>query len=328
MASFDFLAVDSVAAAHALLRERPEARLIAGGTTLLDLIHAGIEAPALVVDISRLPLAAIELRAGGELRIGALARNADVAADPTVAARFPVLAQALAAGASPQLRNMATVGGNLLQRTRCAYFRSPWARCNRRVPGSGCDALAGAHRTHAILGTSEHCIATHPGDMAVALAALDADVLVAGTAGERTIPLGAFYRLPGDEPAREHVLEPGDLIVAVELRPLPVFARSGYLKLRDRASYDFALVSVAAALEIVDGRVRDVRLALGGVGTIPWRAREAEEHLRGEPATTASFAAAAGVALDGAAPRPDNAFKVELARRAIVRALATLADAR
>lgn len=326
MRPFAFRAVADVAAARAALLEQPGAKLVAGGTTLIDLMKAGVESPPVLIDINRLPLAAIELRAGGTLHIGALARNSDVADDPTVAARFPVLAQALLAGASGALRNMATVGGNLLQRPRCAYFRDLHAHCNRRTPASGCDALDGYNRGHAVLGTSDHCIATHPSDMAVALAALDARIVVAGAGGERAVTLAEFYPLPGAHPERETTLEPGELIVGVELAPAPLYAHSAYLKLRDRASYEFALVAVGAALDIVDGTIRAARIALGGVATIPWRAHAAERALIGAAADARSFAAAADVALEGARPRRHNAFKAELARRAIVRALRTLAE--
>jgi xanthine dehydrogenase YagS FAD-binding subunit len=289
-------------------------------------MKAGVESPSVVIDINRLPLAAIALRAGGTLRIGALARNSDVADDATVATRFPVLSQALLAGASGALRNMATVGGNLLQRTRCSYFRDAHARCNRRAPGTGCDALEGYNRGHAVLGTSAACIATHPSDMAVALAAVDARIVIAGAAGERSVELPAFYPLPGTEPERETTLGAGELIVGVDLDPAPLYARSGYLKLRDRASYEFALVSVAAAIDVAGGTIRAARLALGGVATVPWRAHAAERVLVGAAAEQRTYEAAAEAALAGAVPRRHNAFKVELARRAIVRTLRTLVE--
>jgi xanthine dehydrogenase YagS FAD-binding subunit len=327
MQPFVYRTVADVEAARAALLAEPGAKVIAGGTTLIDLMKAGVETPRVVIDINRLPLTGIALDPSGTLRIGALARNSDVAGDPAVAAAFPVLAQALLAGASGQLRNMATVGGNLLQRTRCSYFRDPAARCNRRVPESGCDALEGFNRSHAILGTSEHCIATHASDMCVALAALDARIVVAGAGGERALALDAFYALPAERPDRETTLEPGELIVRIELRSDPLFARSHYLKLRDRASYEFALVSVAAALQIEDGMVSDARIALGGIATVPWRARDAEAALIGSPAEPRAFAAAADAALAGAVPRAHNGFKVELGRRAIVRALRTVAGA-
>jgi xanthine dehydrogenase YagS FAD-binding subunit len=325
MRAFEYVVADSAAAARALVREVPGARYYAGGTTLVDLLKADVERPPRIVDISRLPLTGVELRAD-RVRIGALARNSDVADDATIATRFPVLAQALLAGASGQLRNAATVGGNLQQRTRCPYFRETRWRCNKREPGSGCDALDGFNRGHAILGTSEACIATHPSDMAVALAALDAEVVIEGDGGERRVPVGEFYLLPGSQPERETALAHGELIVAVELRFAAVHERSAYLKLRDRASYEFALVSVGAGLAIEGGTIAAARLALGGVGTVPWRARDAEAVLIGVAPDEDAYLRAAEVALDAAVTRPQNAFKVELAQRAIVRTLRTLAE--
>ncbi|HTW86184.1 MAG TPA: xanthine dehydrogenase family protein subunit M [Candidatus Sulfotelmatobacter sp.] len=325
MRPFEYVVAGSPADARALLREVPGARYYAGGTTLVDLMKAEVERPPRVVDISRLPLAAVELRAD-RVRIGALARNSDVADDPTVGQHFPALAQALRSGASGQLRNAATVGGNLQQRTRCPYFRETRWRCNKREPGSGCDALEGFNRGHAILGTSEHCIATAPGDMAVALVALDAEVVIEGEGGERRVPITEFYLLPGASPERETALAHGELIVAVELRFAAVNERSRYLKLRDRASYEFALVSVAAGLAIEHGAIRTARLALGGVGTVPWRARDAEDVLLNVAPDEDAYVRAAEVALDGAVTRPQNAFKVELAQRAIVRALRGVAE--
>jgi xanthine dehydrogenase YagS FAD-binding subunit len=250
----------------------------------------------------------------------------DVAQAAGVVARFPVISQALLLGASAQLRNMASMGGNLCQRVRCSYFRDAASPCNKRDPGSGCAALAGFNRGHAILGTSDKCIATHPSDVAVALVAMDAVVHTRGPGGERAIPIDEFFLLPGDTPEREHPLEHGELIVAIEVPATPVARRSVYLKFRDRESYEFALVSVAAAVRTEDGAIADVRLALGGVGTKPWRARRAERSLLGQPAGAASFAAAAGQELAAARPRPLNVFKVELAQRAIVRALMTLTN--
>jgi len=276
------------------------------------------------VDINDLPLAGIEDLPGGGLRVGALARMSDVARSPGVRARFPVISQALLLGASAQLRNMASMGGNLCQRVRCSYFRDTASPCNKRDPGSGCAALDGFNRGHAVLGTSDKCIATHPSDVAVALVALDAVVHTRGPAGERAIAVDDFFLLPGDTPEREHPLEHGELITAIEVPAAPVARRSVYLKFRDRESYEFALASVAAAVRIEDGAVTEVRLALGGVGTKPWRARRAEASLLGQPATEASFAEAARGELAAATPRPLNAFKVELAQRAIVRALTTL----
>jgi xanthine dehydrogenase YagS FAD-binding subunit len=327
MEPFAYRAVDTLAGARAALLEDPGARVIAGGTTLIDLMKAGVERPALVIDINGLPLAAIEV-APERIRIGALARNADVAADPTVVREFPVLAQAFADGASGQLRNMATVGGNLLQRTRCSYFRDGVSRCNKRAPGSGCDAREGINRLHAVLGTSESCIATHPSDMAVALAALDARVVIARASGEERFTLDAFYRLPEDTPETETILEHGDVIAAVEIATAPLHRRSHYLKLRDRASYEFALVSVAVCLErLEDGTIARARLALGGVATVPWRSRDAERVLEAAEPSNDLFRRAADVALDGAVTTAHNAFKVDLARRAIVRALETVTTA-
>ena len=298
------------------------ARFIAGGTALLELMKLGVERPARLVDINALPLGRIEPQAGG-LRIGALVRNSDLAHHPEVAQRYPVLAQAILAGASPQLRNMATVGGNLLQRTRCPYFRDGGAACNKRTPGAGCAALLGPHRGHAILGGSERCIATHPSDMCVALLALDAtvQVLPAAGGGERAVPLGEFHLPPGQTPERETVLAAGDLVVAVTVPASPRAARSVYLKVRDRAEFEFALASAAVAVELAGGVVHSARVALGGVATRPWRAAEAEAVLQGHRPTAELFRAAAAAALHKAQPRRDNGFKVELAQRCIVRAL-------
>jgi xanthine dehydrogenase YagS FAD-binding subunit len=323
MRTFDYVVAESAAAARDLARGSAGARYYAGGTTLIDLMKADVERPQRVIDISRLPLTAIEVRVD-VVRIGALARNSDVAYDPQVARGFPALAEALLSGASGQIRNAATIGGNLLQRTRCTYFRETRWRCNKREPGSGCDALEGFNRGHAILGTSESCIATYPGDMAVALAALEARVVVEGDAGERTLTLDEFYLPPGDRPERENTLAPGELIVAVELRAAPLYERSHYLKVRDRASYEFALASVACAIELDGDRIGQARIALGGVATIPWRAREAEEILTGTPPGDAAYRRAAEAALAGAQTRAHNGYKVELAKRAIVRALRTV----
>jgi xanthine dehydrogenase YagS FAD-binding subunit len=293
------------------------ARYLGGGTNLVDLMRETIERPDVLVDVTGLS-SGIEETEGGGLLIGAAARNTAVAESRAVRARYPMLARAIVAGASPQIRNMATVGGNLLQRTRCTYFYDEQgSRCNKRDPGQGCDAIDGLNRTHAILGTSPACVATHPSDMCVALAALDAAVYLRSAGGERVLPLTDLYSLPGDHPEIETVLEPGELITAIELPAIPFAARSTYRKVRDRASYAFALVSVAAALEVEDGIVRDVRLALGGVATKPWRAWKAEDALRGRPATAESFRAAAEAELAAATPLRDNAFKIELARRTI-----------
>jgi xanthine dehydrogenase YagS FAD-binding subunit len=326
MRGFEYVVAASPAAARTLAREVDGARYYAGGTTLVDLMKADVERPRRVIDISRLPLDGIEVR-GEVVRIGALARNSDVAYDTTISTRFPVVSQALLSGASGQIRNAATIGGNLLQRTRCTYFRETRWRCNKREPGSGCDALDGYNRGHAILGTSEACIATYPGDLAIALAAVSADVVVDGDGGERRIALDQFYRLPGEAPQHETSLAAGELIVAVELRTDPLYERSHYLKVRDRASYEFALASVACAVEVDGGTIVRARLALGGVATVPWRAREAEDALAGAPAVDASFRRAAGAGLAGARTRPHNAYKVELATRAIVRALRTACGA-
>jgi xanthine dehydrogenase YagS FAD-binding subunit len=324
MRAFEYVVADSSAAARALAREVGGARFYAGGTTLVDLMKADVERPQRVVDISRLPLTAIERR-GDIVRIGALARNSDVAYDAAVAQAFPAVSEALLSGASGQIRNSATIGGNLLQRTRCTYFRETRWRCNKREPGSGCDALDGFNRGHAVLGTSDACIATYPGDLAVALAALSANVVIEGDNGERTIALDELYVLPGDEPQHETSLAPGELITAIELRVEPLHARSHYLKVRDRASYEFALASVACAVELgADGRIAQARVALGGVATVPWRARDAEEALTGAASGDDVFRRAADVALAGARTREHNAYKVELAKRAVVRALRTV----
>ncbi|HEY3634912.1 MAG TPA: xanthine dehydrogenase family protein subunit M [Caldimonas sp.] len=302
----------------------PGAAFVAGGTNLIDLMKGHVALPTLLVDVNRLPLAAVAPRPEGGIRIGALVRNSDLANHPLVRDAYPLLAQALVSGASAQLRNMATVGGNLLQRTRCYYFYDPaFAACNKRTPGSGCAALEGHQRIHAILGASEACIATHPSDMCVALAALRADVVVQGPDGERRIPMTRFHRLPGTTPERDTELEHGELITAVELPPSPFATRSHYLKVRDRASYAFALVSVAAGLDVRDGSVHDAALALGGVAHRPWRVAAAEEALLGKPLDDASIAAATERLLAGARPLQENAFKVELARRSIARALKT-----
>lgn len=326
MRPFSYARAADADAAIAAVRERADGTFLAGGTTAVDLVRQNVLRPGLLVDINDLPLSGIEDLPGGGLRIGALARMSDVAKTPGVRERFPVISQALLLGASAQLRNMASMGGNLCQRVRCSYFRDPASPCNKRDPGSGCAALEGFNRGHAILGTSDKCIATHPSDVAVALVALDAVVRTRGPAGERAIGIDDFFLPPGDTPEREHPLEHGELITAIEVPATPVARRSVYLKFRDRESYEFALASVAAAVRIEDGAVTEVRLALGGVGTKPWRARRAEASLLGQPATRASFAEAARQELAMATPRPLNAFKVELAQRAIVRALTTLTD--
>jgi xanthine dehydrogenase YagS FAD-binding subunit len=308
-------------AAIAALAGRPGAVFLGGGTNLVDLMKLGVVRPEALVDVSRLPHDRIEALPGGGLRIGAAVRNSDLAADRTVRRSYPALSQALLAGASGQLRNLATVGGNLMQRTRCVYFQDVTKPCNKRQPGTGCPARAGHHRDLAIIGASEACIATHPSDMAVAMAALDAAVHVEGPRGARVVPVVEFHRLPGDEPDRDTVLEHGELITAVELPALPLAARSRYRKVRDRASYAFALVSLASAIEVTDGVVRDVRIAFGGVAPRPWRAWRAEAALRGGPATEEAFRHAADAELASADPLPDNAFKVSLARNLLARTL-------
>jgi xanthine dehydrogenase YagS FAD-binding subunit len=296
-------------------------RFIAGGTTLVDLMKLGVELPPALVDITALPLDRVEALPNGGLRIGAMVRNSDLANHPEVLKSYAVLSQALLSGASPQLRNMATTGGNLLQRTRCPYFRDPSSGgCNKRNPGTGCAAMEGHHRMMAVLGTSDHCIATHPSDMCVAMTALEAVIHVQGAKGKREIAIGEFYKLPGDTPEVENVLEPGDLITHVELPPAGS-TKQAYLKLRDRASYEFALASAAVVARVEGGHIRSVRVAMGGVGTRPWRSHEAEAALTGKSANTASFHAAAEAALRGAKTHPENAFKVELAKRCVVRAL-------
>jgi xanthine dehydrogenase YagS FAD-binding subunit len=298
-----------------------DVRFVAGGTTLVDLMKLDAERPKQLVDINTLPLERIEPITGGGLVLGALARNSTVANHPVVQRDYPVLSEALLSGASPQLRNMATTAGNLLQRTRCMYFRDTAHTCNKREPGTGCSAIGGHNRTLAILGSSEDCIATNPSDQNVALTALEATIQVQGVRGKRTIPIHEFYLRPGSRPDRENVLEPGDLIVSVTL-PAPVAgARSHYLKLRDRAAYEFALASAAIVIKVSGTRIEYARVALGGVGTVPWRSHEAERVLHGERAEAATFRRAAEAALKDAQPASENGFKVELAKRCIVRAL-------
>jgi xanthine dehydrogenase YagS FAD-binding subunit len=299
----------------------PGGKFVAGGTTLIDLMKLNVETPKSLVDINQLPLTQVEATPEGGLKIGALVRNSDLAFNSEVKARYAVLSEALMSGASPQLRNMATTGGNLLQRTRCYYFRDTAYACNKRQPGSGCSAIDGFNRIHAIMGTSEHCVATHPSDMAVAMMALEATVHTRGSKGERSIALDEFYLTPGTTPNRENVLEPGELITYVTLPKLADRTKSYYLKLRDRAQYEFALSSSAVVVEVSGGRVRRARVAFGGIGSKPWRSREAEQVLEGKTADEKSFHAAAEAALKGAKPLRDNAFKVELAKRALVRAL-------
>jgi xanthine dehydrogenase YagS FAD-binding subunit len=304
------------------------AKYLGGGTNLVDLMREGVERPSSLVDVTALDRTITDSENGG-LRIGAATSNTALAADRRVRTRYPLLTRAIVAGASAQIRNMATVGGNLLQRTRCLYFYDDAARCNKRTPGTGCDARDGFNRLHAILGASEACVATHPSDMCVALATLDATVHLDGAGGARTLPFEALHRLPGDTPDRETELRPGELVTAIELPALPLAQRSTYRKVRDRSSFAFALVSVAAALEVGDdGAIRDVRLALGGVATKPWRARVAEGLLRGQQPSEEVFRRASEAELSSARPLRDNGFKVELAKRTIVAVLTQLAGGR
>lgn len=312
--------------AVALITAEPEARFLGGGTNLVDLMRLGVDAPGTLIDVTGLAgHDRIEETAGGGLRIGAAVTNSDLAADPRVRARYPVLAEAILHGASGQLRNLATVGGNLLQRTRCAYFQDVTKPCNKRSPGSGCPAREGDHHNLAIIGHSESCVATHPSDMAVALVALDAIVHVRGPSGERAIPMPGFHRLPGDEPQRDTVLEPNELITMVELAPRGRSTRQRYRKVRERRSFAFALVSIAAVLEFEGETATDVCIALGGVAPVPWRAIKAEDALRGGPIDEDAVARAAQAELAQAEPLRDNGYKVELARNLIARTLLDLA---
>lgn len=342
MRPFAYLTAPDVTTAVEAVSAHPGAKFLGGGTNLVDLMRERVEQPGTVIDISRLPLTGIEELPGGGVRVGALVRNTALAAHPLIRSRYPVLSQAVLHGASGQLRNMATVGGNLLQRTRCPYFYDTASRCNKREPGAGCDALEGFNRSSAVLGTSGSCIAAHPSDMCVALAALDAVVEAESVRGVRRVPFGDLHELPGDTPHIETRLAADELITAVELPALPLAARSRYRKVRDRASYAFALVSVAAALDVSgggdgdgDGTVTDVRLALGGVGAKPWRAYRAERVLLGAPATEESFRRAAEAELSpdetgsgGPVGRPGNEFKIELARRTVVATMRRLLSER
>jgi xanthine dehydrogenase YagS FAD-binding subunit len=327
MRTFEFIRPDDAAAAVRIAAQTKTAdvRFLAGGTTLLDLMKLNVETPARLVDINRLPLAQVETMSDGGLRIGATVRNSDLAYHPTVRRDYSVLSQAILAGASAQLRNMATTAGNLLQRTRCMYFRDTAMPCNKREPGTGCPAIAGGNRTLAVLGTSEHCIATNPSDMNVALAALEATVHVQGPNGARAVPIGDFHLLPGRTPERETVLEPGDLVTHLTLPPPVAGSKQVYLKLRDRASYEFALASAAVVITVGGGTVTRARVALGGVGTKPWRSPEAEAALVGQAASATSFRNAAEAAMAGARPQSENAFKIELAKRCLTHALQTAA---
>jgi xanthine dehydrogenase YagS FAD-binding subunit len=322
MINFQYSRANDVADAVRQIAAHPTAKFIAGGTNLIDLMKEDVERPSRLIDITRLPLNSVEETAEGGVRIGALVPNSDLAYHPLVAQRYPMLASAILAGASAQLRNMASTGGNLLQRTRCYYFYDTATPCNKREPGSGCSAIAGLNRMHAILGTSEACIATHPSDMCVALGALDATVHAVGPAGTmRAIPFADFHRLPGDTPQRDTNLEPNEIVTAVELPARGFAANYTYLKIRDRLSYAFALVSVAAALELEGDTIKEARLALGGVAHKPWRDTAAEAALRGQSANRATFGRAADLVLRGAKGFEHNAFKIDLARRSIIRAL-------
>ncbi|GGV85654.1 oxidoreductase [Streptomyces gelaticus] len=326
MREFGYERAFDVSGAVALLGSDPEARFLGGGTNLVDLMKAGVERPALLVDVRDLPLGGVEFTDGGGLRFGATVTNSDLAAHPEVRRRCPALAQSLLAGASGQLRNMATVGGNLLQRTRCGYFTDINKPCNKRSPGSGCPAVEGEHHNHAILGASAHCIATHPSDMAVALAAFDAVISYETADGPGELPISEFYPPVGDTPHIETALPPGALITAVTLPPSPVTAHSRYRKVRERASYAFAIGSIAAALDVRDGVVREVRLALGAVASRPWRARTAERVLIGGPASAEAFAAAADAELAAAEPLAENGYKVTLMRNLVVAVLTELTE--
>ncbi len=329
MIPFRYERADEAASATATLAQNPRAAYLGGGTNLVDHMKRGMAEPDVLVDVTQLPYDHVEPLPGGGLRAGATVRNSDLAADPRIREQYPVLSQALLSGASGQLRNLATTGGNLLQRTRCVYFQDVTTPCNKREPGSGCSALDGYTRYHAILGASQHCIAVHPSDMAVALAALDAVVQVQSPTdgqGGRSIPVTELHRLPRDEPHYDTVLEHGDLITAVDLPGLPAGTRSRYRKVRDRASFAFALVSVAAVLRVVDGEVADVRIALGGVAHKPWRARRAEAALQGAVATEETFSRAADAELGDAQPLAGNAFKVPLARNVLTSTLLELTE--
>ena len=317
----DVTGAATAAASANTAQQGAEIRFIAGGTTLIDLMKLNVEQPRTLIDLNRLPLADVETLPEGSLKIGAMVRNSDLAHHPAVLRDYPVLSQALLSGASAQLRNKATTSGNLLQRTRCMYFRDTAMPCNKREPGSGCGAINGANRMMAILGTSEHCIATNPSDMNVALTALEATVYIQNAQGTRSVPINEFYLLPGDTPQRETILEPGDLITHVTLPPPVAGAKSHYLKLRDRASYEFALASAAVVIKTENNRVTYIRVALGGVGTRPWRSKEAEQTLANATVGESSFRAAAEAALQGARPQSQNGFKIELAKRCLAHAL-------
>ncbi|MBX7447637.1 xanthine dehydrogenase family protein subunit M [Mycolicibacterium sp. 3033] len=326
MKAFDYHVATSPADAVATLSGHPGAAFLAGGTNLIDHMKLGVAAPDLLVDVGRLDLTEVEATDDGGVRIGTNVRNSELAAHPLIRSRYPMLARALLSGASGQLRNAATTGGNLLQRTRCVYFQDVTTPCNKRSPGSGWSAIGGYLRYHAILGASPECVAVHPSDMAVAMSALDADVVVEGADGPRRIPMTEFHRLPGDAPDRDTVLDHGELITAVELPAPPTGAVSEYRKVRDRASYAFALVSVAAELTVTGTEIATARIALGGVAHKPWRARRAEEVLVGAPAEPETFLAAVDAELADAEPLPGNEFKVELTRRTLVAQLRALTE--
>jgi xanthine dehydrogenase YagS FAD-binding subunit len=326
MNNFEYVRATGVVDAVRQIAADPKAKFIAGGTNLIDLMKEDVEHPTRLIDISRLPLSAIETTGGGGVRIGAIATNSGLAYHPLIEQRYPLLSSAILAGASQQLRNMASTGGNLLQRTRCYYFYDIATPCNKRQPGSGCSAINGLNRMHAILGTSEDCIATHPSDMCVALAALEAKVEVTGPAGNRVFAFADFHRLPGNTPQLDTNLHPGEIVTAVELPPQGFATHYTYLKIRDRLSYAFALVSVAAGLELDGDIIKDSRLALGGVAHKPWRDTAVESAMRGQPANSATFMHAAGLLLRKAKGLAHNAFKIDLAHRAIVRALTQAAQ--
>ena len=325
MNPFTYVRAENSDSAIATVKREPKAMFIAGGTNIMDLMKEGVHTPSQLVDIRKLPASEIVAKDGG-VRIGSMARNSDVAYNCLIQNHYPVLSEAILAGASAQLRNMATVGGNLMQRTRCSYFHDIDFACNKRQPGSGCAAIDGFNRMHAILGTSSNCIAANPSDMCVALVALDAVVLMRSANGQRAVPITEFHLLPGDTPHIETVLEHGEMITAVELPVMPSKARSHYLKIRDRASYAFALTSAAVVLEINDNVINYARIALGGVGTKPWRSIEAEQVLIGAGATEETFTTAADAALQQATPHRHNSFKVELAKRTLTEALKTVAE--
>ncbi|TWV58753.1 xanthine dehydrogenase family protein subunit M [Streptomyces misionensis] len=327
MNGFTYLRPDSLQEAAEAYAAHPGARYLAGGTNLVDLMKLGVERPAVLIDVGRLPLGAVEELPDGALRAGATVRNSDLAADPRVRDRYPALSQALLAGASGQLRNAATTGGNLLQRTRCPYFQDLTKPCNKRDPGTGCGALEGVHRDHAVLGQSEHCIATHPSDMAVALAALDAEVELYGLDGARSVPVADFHRLPGEHPERDTEIRPGEIVTGVLLPAATAGVPSAYRKARDRASYAFALASVAVVLRLADGAIQQVGLAFGGLAHKPWRARRAEEALRGAAPTPAALERAVDLELAAARPLRDNAYKVPLARNLALDVLGRLTPA-